>query len=159
MNQIKEWFDGLESNEQKIVLIGASLAAVMMLIFGLLKPLGDAVDDLQVQVASRQSSVDHWKASLPLVVANRGTSQASAGERPLSNVVTSTTRSFQLKVSRVQEKSPGEIQVWFDNIPFNDFIRWVAELENKHQISVDSVNIRSKDRDGLSSIDIKIVRG
>jgi len=159
MEQLKEWFNGLEDNEQRIVIIGGVVLSLVILIFGLIKPLNDSVNSLRQQVDSRQKSVANWKASMPVLIANRGATNTATNSRALSNVITSTTRRFNLNVSRVQEKGQNEMQVWFDNVPFNDFIRWVAELENKHQVTVDSVNIRSKERDGLSSIDIKIIRG
>ena len=159
MQQLKEWFEGLDENEKRIVIIGGIFFSLVILIFGILKPLNDSVGTLEQQVNSRQDSVDQWKANMPTILANRGAASGTSSNRALSNVVTSTTRRFNLKVSRVQEKGQDEMQVWFDNVAFNDFIRWTAELENRHKITIDSVNIRSKDRNGLSSIDIKILRG
>lgn len=159
MEQIKEWYEGLEQSEQRIVMVAATFFSLVILFFGILKPLNSAVSDMSSKVTSRQSSVDFWKQSMPTVLANRGRANASSSAMALSSVVTTTTRRFNLRVSRVQEKNPTEIQVWFDNVPFNDFLRWIAEIENKHQVSVASVNIRSKDRDGLSSIDIKLQKG
>ncbi len=89
-------------------------------------------------------------------MASRGGASAASSSQKLSSIVTSSTRRFNLRVSRVQEKGDTEIQVWFDNVPFNDFARWVADLNNRYQVSVASVNIRSKDRNGISSIDVKL---
>lgn len=159
MEQIKEWYQGLEQSEQQIVLVAAVFFSLVILFFGLLKPLNGAVEDIKTKVNSRQSSVNYWKQSMPTVLANRGRASASSSNMRLGTVVTTTTRRFNLSVSRVNEKGPTEIQVWFDNVPFNDFIRWVAEIESKHQVTVASVNVRSKERDGLSSIDIKLQKG
>ena len=130
----------------------------MILILGILKPLNDSVSELQIQVESRQRSVDSWKEAMPLLVANRGQVGGQSNAMPLSTVITSTAKRFNMSVSRVQEKSNDEIQVWFDNIAFNDFLRWTALIQSAHQSKVASVNIRSKDRDGLSSIDVKIIK-
>lgn len=159
MEQIKEWYNGLPENEQRIVMIAAAFFALVILFFGILKPINDSVDRLEGQVSSRQNVVAEFKKNMPVLVANRGSARQSANNnRSLSNLVTSTTRRFQLNVSRVQEKGAAEMQVWFDNVSFNNFLRWTAELENKHKIKVESVNIRSKERNGLSSIDIKLVK-
>lgn len=159
MQQLKEWYSGLDNNEQKMVQIASVFFGLVILIFGLLKPLSQSVTDLQTQVKSRQKSVDHWKQSMPLLLANRGQAAGGSSSMPLNTVITSTARKFNLNVSRVQEKGSDEIQVWFDNISFNDFLRWTAEIQNKHRVKVSSANIRSKDRDGLSSIDVKIIKG
>ncbi|WP_444996883.1 type II secretion system protein GspM [Aliikangiella sp. IMCC44359] len=159
MEQLKQWYEGLDNNEQRIVMLAAVFFGVLILIFGLLKPINDSLNSLQSQVNSREKSVALWKQSMPQIIANRGNTNTSSSSLSLSNLVTSSTRKYQLRVSRVQEKGPTEIQVWFDNVPFNEFIKWVAELENGHSVSIESVNIRTKDRDGLSSIDVKIQRG
>ncbi|TQV85497.1 type II secretion system protein GspM [Aliikangiella coralliicola] len=159
MEQLKQWFEGLENNEQKIVLAAAAFVSLMLLIFVVLKPLNDKVSSLERQVESRESSVAKWKQAMPKILATRGQASGNRSNQALSSVVTSSTRRFNLKVARVQEKGSDEMQVWFDNIVFNDFVRWSAELQNRYQVKIASVNIRSKDRDGLSSIDVKIRRG
>lgn len=156
--QINDWYTELETNEQRIVVVAAIFFSLVILVFGILKPLNDSVSSLQGQVKSRQKSVDKWKQSMPIILANRGHSQGASSGQALSFIVTSTSKRFNLRVSRVQEKSSDEMQVWFDSVPFNDFIRWVAEVQNRHNVKVASVNVRSKDRDGLASIDIKILK-
>lgn len=156
--QIREWYNALDSNEQRMVLVASVFFSLVLLIFGILKPLNDSVKELSIQVESRQSSVNKWKEAMPLLVANKGQNSGAGSNMPLSSVITSTAKRFNMNVSRVQEKGSDEIQVWFDNIAFNDFLRWTAQIQNAHQAKVASVNIRSKDRDGLSSIDVKIIK-
>jgi general secretion pathway protein M len=159
MQQIKEWYASLESNDQKVVMIAGIFFSLVIIIFGILKPLNDSVTTLEQQVESRQKSVDKWKSAMPALLANRGQVRGGNNSMPLNSIITNSTRKFNLRVSRVQEKNSDEIQVWFDNVPFNDFLRWTADVQNSYQLKIDSVNIRSKDRDGLSSIDVKIKKG
>ncbi|TQV73927.1 type II secretion system protein M [Aliikangiella marina] len=159
MEQIKEWYNSLQDSEQRIVLAASLFFGLVIVFFGIIKPINDAVSRLEGQVQSRQNTVSEFKKNMPVLVANRSAARrASNSGGSLSNLVTSSTRQFQLNVSRVQEKSPTEMQVWFDNVAFNDFLRWTAQLENRHQIRIESVNIRNKERNGLTSIDIKLVR-
>lgn len=159
MQQLKVWFEALEQNEQKIVLIATAFFAFVILVFGILKPLSNSVSSLQNQVDSRQQSVEKWKQAMPQLLANKGQSSNSNSTQAISSVVTTTTKQFNLRVSRVQEKGTEEMQVWFDNVPFSDFVRWVAEVQDRYKLKVASVNIRNKDRNGLASIDIKLLRG
>lgn len=159
MQQVKQWFYGLETNEQKIVLFAAGFFSLLLLFFGLIKPLNDSVNRLQVQVDSRQSSVSKWQEAMPQLLASRGQAGQGKNNQPLSTLISSTTRRFNLKVSRVQEKKSEQIQVWFDNVSFKDFLRWSAELHGRHHLKIISVNIRSKQRDGLVSVDVKISKG
>ncbi len=159
MQAIKDWYQNLSEQDQKVVFFAALFFGLVILFFGLIKPMNDKVKQLNNSISSKQSTIENWKVDLPKIIASRGGSSANAGNQNMSRIVTSSTRQFNLRVSRVQEKGANEIQVWFDNVPFNDFASWVAELNNRHQVSVASVNVRSKDRDGLSSIDVKLVKG
>jgi len=156
IEHFKIWYAQLDQREQRILNISGLFVAILFLLFALIKPINDKVEQLQLQVDARARSVNQWEKALPLIVSNRGQGKAGASSQALSYVITSSTNKYGLRVSRVQEKSSDEIQVWFDNIPFNEFVRWLAEIQGSHQISVASLNIRSKDRNGLSSIDIKI---
>ena len=157
MEQIKEWYNGLEENEQKIVVFAGVFFSVVILFFGLIKPVNDKVSKLGMSVKTKQETIAQWRKDLPKIMSSRG-QVSSSGSQKLSSVVTSSTRRFNLRVSRVQEKGVNEIQVWFDNVPFNDFARWVADLNNRYKVSVASVNVRSKDRNGISSIDVKLTK-
>ncbi|MGX5175099.1 type II secretion system protein GspM [Aliikangiella sp. IMCC44653] len=156
MQQVKEWYDGLEQNEQRIVLIASAFFALIILFFGVINPLNSSVNNLERQVKARKASVAKWQQAMPQLVSSGGQVTAGSSNQALSSIITSTTRRFNLRVSRVKENGANETQIWFDNIPFNDFIRWTAELEKTYQIKVLSANIRSKDRNGLSSMDVKI---
>jgi type II secretory pathway component PulM len=81
-----------------------------------------------------------------------------SGSLPLTSIINSTTKKFNLAVSRRDSKSPNEMQVWFDNVSFDSFLRWVAEVESKHNVSVASVNIRSRENDGITSINVKLLK-
>lgn len=159
MENIKIWYQGLEESEQKIVIFAAIFFATVIFIFGILKPLNDKVKQVELSVKGKQSMVLEWQQAMPKLLAARGGSSASSGGQSLSSVVTASTKRFNLRVSRVQEKGSEEIQVWFDNVAFNDFARWVSDLNGRYKVTVSSVNIRSKDKDGLSSIDVKLQKG
>lgn len=156
MQEIKQWYAELDKNDQRVVLIAIVFFSFIILFFGILKPLGDSVNKLQVQVNSREKSVEKWQQSMPAILASRGNGKNAKSTAALSFIVTSTTKQFKLRVSRVQEKSDNEMQVWFDNVSFNNFVSWLAQIEKKYSINTVSVNVRNKSRNGLTSIDIKI---
>ena len=103
--QVKEWYTALDSNEQRMVLIASAFFSLVILVFGLLKPLSSSVSQLENQVDSRQQSVDKWKQAMPILLANKGQAQGQSNGMPLSSVITSTAKKFNMNVSRVQEKN------------------------------------------------------
>lgn len=158
MQQIKERYENLQDSEQKIVLIFASLFLLVILIFGLLMPVGQSIETKQLAVNSMQNSVNKFKQAIPVIRANRGNANSANNSMPLNSVITGSTRQFNLLVSRVQEKSDTEVQVWLDNAEFNKVMQWINELNKRYNVSVASLSMRNKERNGLVSMDIKLTR-
>ncbi|WP_196139291.1 type II secretion system protein M [Aliikangiella sp. G2MR2-5] len=159
MEQLKQWFESLDEKEQKLVLVLSVFILLVMIFFALVKPINDQVGKLESKVKGQERIIAQWSDSIPKILASGGRGSGATSSQSLSSVVTASTRQFNLRVSRVQEKNSGELQVWFDNVPFNDFMNWIGELGNRYKVSVASVNIRSKDRNGLISIDVKLRKG
>jgi general secretion pathway protein M len=158
MEQLKNWYSGLDQNEQKITLIAALIVLTMLVYLLILEPVNSAVEQMQREVAATQQTIARIKQQVPMVLASKGTGGASPSSLPLTSVVNTTTSKYNLPVSRRDSKSPNEMQVWFDNVSFDSFIRWVAEINQKHGVTVTAVNVRSQDRNGITSINVKLLK-
>ncbi len=158
MEQIKIWFFGLEENEQKITIAFACGILLLMIYLLLIEPINESSVKLQAKVASLQKDVDWMKGNVSTVLANKGAGRSNAGSSPLSTIVNNSTKKYDLPVSRRDSKSPNEMQVWFDNVSFDVFLTWTAELNSRHGVTVTSVNVRSRDNDGITSINVKLLK-
>ncbi len=160
MDSLKEWYASLEENEQKIVFYSSIFVAVFMLYLVIIEPIMAEAEALENQVEARQKKVDWMKRQLPIILAskNQATAGSSVSNLSLSSIVNRTTTNYQLPVSRRDSKSPYEMQIWFDNVRFDSFLSWVAELESRYGVSVTSVNVRSRDRNGITSINVKLLK-
>jgi len=158
MEQITEWYNSLDERDQKITLIALVGLVMFLIYFVLLSPLNGSVDDLKTKVLSQQKTVDWMKQQITLIRGSDSASGQSQSSLPLASIVNSTTSAHSLPVSRRDSKSPNEMQVWFDNIPFNSFLRWAAEIKSKHGVKILTANIRSRERDGITSISVKLLK-
>ncbi|MDH5434035.1 MAG: type II secretion system protein M [Gammaproteobacteria bacterium] len=159
MEAIKQWYHELTESDQKVVLFAILFFSLVIVFFTTIYPLIQSVDKAKNEIDGLNRSLDEWQKSLPLILANKGNVSGTNSKFVLSNVITASTREFQLTVSRVQEKSQDEIQVWFDNVEFNQFVLWLTKVQKQYSISVATVNVRSKQRDGVVSIDLKLIKG
>ncbi|MFT6732631.1 MAG: general secretion pathway protein M [Polaribacter sp.] len=158
MDSIKNWFNELSEQDQKITLIAGALVSIILVYLLIISPLNEGVNKLEIEVASRIKS-DLWMSQqVSIIKSNSSIGSAVGGSLPLTSIINSTTKKFNLAVSRRDSKSPNEMQVWFDNVSFDSFLRWVAEVESKHNVSVASVNIRSRENDGITSINVKLLK-
>jgi len=158
MEQIKAWFSALDERDQKIAVAGAIAFSIFILYFFLISPVNDLVNTLQSEVVAKQKTIDWMKKQVSFIRANKGGTTNNKSSLPLSSVVNSSTNKYDLPVSRRDSKSPDEMQVWFDNVSFDSFLSWISELKSKHGITVTSVNIRSVDRNGITSINVKLLK-
>jgi len=158
MEPIIQWFNSLDQKDQRITIIGAISLAILIVYFMLLSPLNDSVTELENKVASQQKTINWMKQQVPLIRGNTASGDNNQSQLPLASVVNNTTKTYSLPVSRRDSKSPNEMQIWFDNVSFNSFLQWSSELSSKHGITIVTVNIRSRDRDGIASINVKLLK-
>ena len=158
MDQIKAWFLALDDKDQKITIVVVVAFSFFFLYFILINPVNESAAKLKKEVAAKQKTVDWMKKQVSIIRATKGGGSSSSSSLPLSSVVNSTTNKYDLPVSRRDSKSPNEMQVWFDNVSFDSFLSWVAEIKTKHGVTVTSVNVRSADRDGITSINVKLLK-
>ena len=158
MDPIKDWFNELSEQDQKITLIAGALVSVILVYLLIVNPLNESVNKLEIEVASKIKS-DLWMSQQISIIKATGSSGRLTGSAlPLTSIINNTTRKFDLAVSRRDSKSPNEMQVWFDNVNFDNFLRWVAEVESEHGVSVATVNVRSRENNGITSINVKLLK-
>ena len=158
MEQIKEWFSSLDVKDQKITLAGAAIFVVLMGYLLVVSPINESVNSLRNDVTAKQKTVSWMKEKVSLIRSNKGSSRQSSSSLPLTSIVNSTTKKYNLPVSRRDSKSPNEMQVWFDNVSFDSFIGWVSEVKKRYGVTIVSVNIRSRDEAGITSINVKLLK-
>ena len=158
MDPIREWFNSLDQKDKKITIIAGIGLLIFVVYFLLLSPLNESVTDLKQKVASQQKSVNWMKQQVPLIRGTTGAGDSNQSQLPLASIVNNTTKTYSLPVSRRDSKSPNEMQIWFDNVSFNSFLQWSSEISSKHGITIVMVNIRSRDRDGIASINVKLLK-
>jgi len=158
MEELKAWFVELDDRDQNITVGGAIIFFIFLLYFFLISPVQESVNTLETKLEAKQKIVDKMKKQVYIIRKNKGQGRSNTSSLPLSSVVNSTTNKYNLPVSRRDSKSPEEMQVWFDNVSFDSFLSWVAELKSKYGVTVTSVNVRGPDRDGITSINVKLLK-
>ncbi len=158
MEQIKNWYSGLDQRDQKITLVASVFVFLFLLYLLIIEPINSSVEQLQREVAATETTISRIKQQIPIVLASKRTGGGNVSSLPLTSVVNTTTTKYNLPVSRRDSKSPNEMQVWFDNVSFDSFLQWVAEINKSHGITVTSVNVRGQDRNGVTSINVKLLK-
>lgn len=146
---MKQWYFGLEGREQIAVLVCAVFVAFAILFFGIWQPLTRSE-------AALGSSVATWERSLaelrPLRSALQNSSASGAprgGNQSLVVVVDTTLRERGLygALQRSQPNGANAIRVEFQNIAFDDAVRWLGDLSSRYNLHVQSGNFSASTQD------------
>lgn len=134
-------FDTLNEREQRLVKIGG-LAAVLILIFGILLPLDSSVSKARARITKKQADLVWMRGVAPYLASAPTPSAAGSGESLLV-VVDRSAKESGLEKSLVgtEPSGPGSIQVRLEKASFDAIIGWLSRLGQQNGLSVDGATI------------------
>lgn len=145
MENFKVWFKGLTERERKLVLVASIVAIVGIFYFAIWSPLNAAIIKQQLAIANDQKLLTWVDEQANRATVLRQSSGLQSFSGSLTQVVNQTTRSANIPVSRMQPQGE-ELVVYIDQVAFNEYLQWLAALEKRGIIIVQS---------DLSEVDVK----
>lgn len=137
MNKVKVFYGQLTEREQRLVLISACLVIIAIFYWGLWSPLSQSIERGQSALNSQQELLLWVQKN-----ANRARQlQGSAGQNArftgsLAQEVNQSASRLNINISRMQPQGD-ELQVWVDQVPFNDVLSWLQSMESKGVMILD----------------------
>ena len=136
-----------------LLLLGA-IAAVAILIFGMLIPLDRSVSHAQQRLAKKRADLG-WMQSVAPQIAVLPPAGAPNGESLLV-IVDRSAREAGLAsaLSGSEPGGPGNLSVRMEKAPFDALIGWLARLAQQNGVTVDSAIIEKTGSPGLVNANI-----
>lgn len=143
---MKQWWQSLNNREQKLV-ASLGIAVGVFIFYGLIwQPLTQGVTDNQKKVNRKQDLLNYVTAETARYQSLKGSSvKVSSGS--LSSIVNRSARENQITLARVQSQN-SDLQVWVDNIAFNQLLTWLEQLANQQGIQVKSIDLTPGEQAG-----------
>lgn len=141
MNALTAWYEGLESRERHTVQLGAAVLLALLLIGGLLLPLQSAVS---TAVETRDKRVDDlaWmQRNASEVLAGAGNVLPDTGEVPVVLVDRVGRESGLGNALRGTQPSGAGVRVQLEGAPFDTLVSWLAALDERYGLSIDSITV------------------
>ena len=140
----------LNERERRMVLFGG-IAAALLLIFGVLLPLGTSVSKAQERIGKKQADLAWMQAVGPELASAGPTIARPSTNESLLVVVDRAARESGLggSLTSSEPQGPGQLRVRLEKAPFDIMIGWLARLADQNGISVESANI---DRAGTPGV-------
>ncbi|MFT5162875.1 MAG: general secretion pathway protein M [Alteromonadaceae bacterium] len=146
---LKNWWESLNEREHKLVMGGGSVVAVGIFFFAIWQPLANTVTDNQASLI-KQQNLNVWATDTIAKIKATSASKVSSGGS-LSQVVNQSSRRFNIQVTRMNPKDD-ELQLWLDNIVFNDLLKWLAHLEASEGISIVGIDVNEGTEPGIVNV-------
>ncbi len=150
---MKAWLAGLEPRERYMVLGGAALLAVLLVYVALWEPLVNKVERLRASTAEQQLTLAWMRSAAQEARRLRGAgggAKTIASGQSLLSLVDRTAKAGRLggALKRVQPDGDNKVRVWLEGAGFDDLIRWVAQLERRQGITVESSVFEAREDSG-----------
>lgn len=150
--QIKDWWESITEREQQLTLISTGVVSVALIYFLLWSPLASNLADSQNKLKSAQQTLQWVESNAnKLVEAGIGNNKTAAKKQNLSQLINSTAKRNKITISRIQNRN-GTVDVWINQVEFNQFIKWMTALQNQYQVQINSVDLNQDKVQGMIKI-------
>jgi general secretion pathway protein M len=154
LQKLKAWYSGLQERDRRVVLIGSVALALVILVAGILLPLESAVSDAQKRAATRREDLAWMHANAPELASAGTTSFNDTGEPPVV-LVDRVGREAGLGTAlRGTQPSGTGVRVQLEAAPFDTVVNWIATLDQRYGLSIDSITVDRAARPGVVNANI-----
>lgn len=153
------WLRSLAPRERVMVLLCGAVVLLTLLYVAGWKPLVDA-HVRREDALERARGIATRIEQAAVEVRAAGPARSVDSSTSLVAAVDQTSRSAVLgkAPSRVQPEGEKEVKVWIDDVPFDNLLRWLQELETKFGIGTSSAEIERSAAPGMVNVRVTLVR-
>ena len=148
-----EWWLTREPRERVLLSIAAGLTVLMLLYFGLARPLSNARSSANQSLASAQTDLSIVERGIGVL---QSTSVGSAGAArdvdAFRALLTRSARDAGLSIARVQNGATGTVQIRLDDTDPPQLFNWLAEIENQPGGEIMSASITTRNDERIEAV-------
>jgi general secretion pathway protein M len=154
MNKLRAWYQALQPREQRMVGIGGIVLCALILFGGILLPLESAVSSAVKTKETRSEDLAWMRANAPEVQAGSATLPADTTEAPVVLVDRVGREAGLGSALRGTQPSGAGVRVQLEAAPFDTLITWLATLDERYGLSIDSISVDRAARPGAVNANI-----
>ncbi len=157
--QLQARFDTLASRERLLVVVGGLVVVLTLLYLLAWEPLVQAHEARARDLESARALANRIE-SVSAELASQGAGGAVNRSLSLLAAVDQTSRSPTLgkAPTRIQPEGDREVKIWLDDVPFDNLLRWLVELETRYGIAASSAEIDRGAMAGTVNARLTLVR-
>jgi general secretion pathway protein M len=154
MNKFQAWYEALQTREQRMVTYGGIALALIILFGGILLPLQSALSSAASRNETKRQDLVWMRANAAEIRASGNTIPADSAEPPVV-VVDRVGRAVGLTDSlRGTQPNGNGVRVQLEGAPFDTVVSWVATLDQRYGLSIESITVDRTVKPGLVNASI-----
>jgi general secretion pathway protein M len=154
MDKLRAWYERLETREQRMVSYGGIALALIILFGGILLPLQSAVSGATSRNETKRQDLVWMRANAAEIRASGNSIAADSGEPPVV-VVDRVGRAAGLTDSlRGTQPNGNGVRVQLESAPFDTVVTWLATLDQRYGLSIESITVDRTVKPGLVNASI-----
>ena len=150
--QIKEWWDNISEREQQLTFISLMVVFIAVIYFLIWQPIATNLAASQQKLQSSEQTLQWVESNAnKLVAAGIGNNKTTARKQNLSQLISSTAKSNKIVISRIQNRNDS-VDIWINQVEFNQFLKWITALQNQYQVQVNSADLNQDKTQGMVKV-------
>lgn len=144
---MKAWWQQLNIREQRLVSVMSVLISIFIL-YGLIwQPLTENIEKTTLKLERQQALLTWVVENTQRYQQAKRNARANSGAS-LSSIVNRTSSANNITITRMQPQGD-ELQVWIDEISFNQLLTWLEQLAINDGLQVKNIDLSSADQQGM----------
>jgi general secretion pathway protein M len=154
MNKLRAWYAGLQEREQRMVVIGGVVVAILILVLGILMPLQSAVSSAVKRNETQRVDLAWMQTNAPEIRAAGNQAGGDTGEAPVVLVDRVAREAGLAGALRGTQPNGTGVRVQLEAAPFDTLVSWLATLDERFGLAIESITVDRGAQPGMVNASI-----
>lgn len=147
---MKAWWQQLNTREQRLVLLLSVFVVIFVIYAYVWQPLNDNIEKSKKSIKRKQDLLT-WVQENTTRYQQAQQNGSTNTRESLSSIVNRTSKMNNINIDRMQPQGD-DLQVWIDEISFNQLLSWLATLSQSHGLKVKSIDLNKAEQQGVVEV-------
>ena len=146
-----DYYNGLAPREQLALKIMAAFLGPVILVFALLLPSADYMYSALERYQGALENQRWIEANRDAFAGGSSTATREPGQS-LFGIANSTSKGFRISFKRYEPAGANALNLWIDNVSFNNLVLWLERLDKRYGVSVREIAVERLQTEGQVNV-------
>lgn len=154
---MNQYWQNLNERERRLVAAGAAVTLLYLFYVLLFAPLTNALSRKTAELQDKQDTLQ-WLQQVKSFASTASKSRATISESKLLSLIAAQLNRPPLKSYpyQLQQTGNNEIQISFEQVPFNHCIRWLWGIMSRYKVSLKQISATQTATPGVTRLTVML---